>query len=109
MRRILPEEVKQAYERTGLKPIRNGWHRKDGEQACGCALTAVCLDGGHNGILDTEQRMNYAEVALGLDPQYARGFLHGFDCVKIEEEVHLHRQMGWEDGQACAEAVGLEI
>jgi hypothetical protein len=46
MRRILPEEVKQAYERTGLKPIRNGWHRKDGEQACGCALTAVCLDGG---------------------------------------------------------------
>jgi hypothetical protein len=106
MRRITPDEVKAAYERTGIVPATCCWYGLKGGSACGCALTAMCIDAGHVSITLTESKMNYVQDALGLDPHYTRGFLFGFDGVNVND-CQGAVNIGHEDGVACAEAMGL--
>ena len=109
MRRITVDEVRAAYEKTGLTPVRHMWLSDN----CACALTACMLSSGvqRKEIALAEQQWACDELAsttLGLDEAYTDFFTSGFDGCRLgtvtEEEGY-----GYQDGRAVAAAIFGEV
>jgi hypothetical protein len=88
--RITPEEVKAAYEKTGLRPMTEVFNgvMLDGTR-CGCALTAVCIARGLADFDELEglddQLFDVGDAVFGAlanceeDREYLGQFIDGFD------------------------------
>jgi hypothetical protein len=109
MRRITPEEVKAAYDKTGLKPDRGAYRRYDEspEQrpfaACGLGVVATAEQGekwwdwieSHSGNYGTEANSYHYGFVAGFDGQ--RQSRLGYDVDAYD--------LGYLDGKAAAAAV----
>jgi len=100
MKRITPEEVVQAYERTGLKPCFSQWS----DEGQGCGLHALGMALGKGSLNGSFQ----AAVALDLSSWYVLGFITGFDNGSkwwgTESEGRIMMD-GYVDGQKARKAV----
>jgi hypothetical protein len=122
MKRITVDEVRAAYEKTGLTPVRGNFCTYSTSQLrdywtqtelgievkltydCGCALTACCRAEDKPFPEDVE----HAASELDLDESYASGFINGFDGVVLcPEDVDgpVAYEAGYADGVAAAKAV----
>ncbi|WP_010271408.1 hypothetical protein [Paenibacillus senegalensis] len=106
--RIAPEQVKEAYEKTGLKPMQNGWFEISTK--CACGLSAVLA--AEKGIewLESQFRLRrsrsyIASERLNLLPSYVTGFTSGFDGGVFFHSEGGTSALGYEDGKAAWEAV----
>ena len=94
MNRITIEQVKVAYEKTGLTPIRGTL-----EFGEGCPVDALLAE---RGVTDCHSGYSAAD-ALDVSPLYIRGFIDGVDgnkngCRADNPAYHL----GYIDGAAVA-------
>jgi len=97
MRRITPEEVLKAYEKTGLKPMQGEYF--SGE--CACGLGAIVR------FWNPEKRANDDNVAdmlekNGIRDLYRIGFYLGFDGKK---HVNPYSHTAFLDGKSAWQAV----
>jgi hypothetical protein len=106
VRRITPDEVKAAYEATGLTP-RGGEYVGEG-CACGLGVLLVAALGDKvlgMGDVRIERRI---PGTLGIGMGYLYGFVNGFDgepfSISSPTKYHV---AGYEDGAAARAAVGL--
>lgn len=124
MKRILPAEVREAYEVTGLKPARGSMYRIAPHQdPCGCAVAALFLAAHFDVLmkLQGDQEVRFIPGAHAWHREtygtyYAGGFLGGFDgfpsperdgfISQVAEEVAQWRQ-GFADGSAARVEMGL--
>lgn len=110
MRRITVEEVKAAYQATGLKPIRKLFIKGLNDK-CGCALTACAIASGcttYGDIFAQPIRSTHIFSSLGLNRSYADGFTEGFDGYSKPEGVSDENIIGYDDGRAAALAIFAE-
>lgn len=111
MKRITPEEVKAAYEATGLSPNRGCWY----DDGCGCGLTAYAIANGIVSLADIQavpddQDNEYAvcdPLVAVLGTIYVSGFVDGFDNSRIRPRVSSRDDIsayecGFTDGQSAA-------
>jgi hypothetical protein len=117
MNRITPEMVKEAYEKTGLKPMAKTWADWEGDRKCGCALTACYYAKVENPTefnkyiekVDEDIIEPFLSDKLGLDEEYIIGFIRGFDNSTSPTPLYARdynaRKIGYEDGQAARKAV----
>jgi hypothetical protein len=89
IKRITPEEVLEAYEKTGLKPKQCSFRIRDGK--C-CAVTVLVKAAGFNSSEELREERAFSE-------EYFWGFVFGFDGRTG------HDPKGGKDGQAAWEAV----
>jgi hypothetical protein len=112
MRRITVDEVKAAYEKTGLKPKRGQYISHD--KTCGCAIGALVLAEGIDASANCgAMATDYAERVFGEN--YRVGFVHGFDardkdyrkrhCKFPTDEGQCEYDDGFNDGRAVAAAI----
>jgi hypothetical protein len=110
MKRITPEQVVEAYETTGYKPIRMGWFIDRGDHCEACGLTVCSVANGNtppreNGALITKWT-EYLSQSLGISKWYLHGFVAGFDqCHSALVATHTEAGQGYRDGLAAAHAV----
>lgn len=111
MERITPEQVKAAYEKTGMKPARCSmlWWKKDGAP-CGCGLGAlfVASHGGLDAFRDVvlmPALRPWAQERWGA--KYVYGFIVGFDDNGLPCNDARKRE-GRADGRAAAALVFSE-
>lgn len=104
MRRVTVERFVKAVKETGVIPRRCLWVRPKGEtfEACGIGTLAVAA-----GKKTTTDAIAYAKKAegLGLSAEYVSGYITGFDGRNKPTSWQGEKEVGWEDGRACAEAV----
>jgi hypothetical protein len=93
MKRITPEEVVEAYAKTGLKPARDTAY---GPECCGIGAIAAV-----NGVVNDSP---YAWARHKYDSDYVDGFLCGFDDRSMYQTDGPFR-IGFNDGLAAAAAV----
>lgn len=116
MNRILPDMVLAAYEKTGLKPVQEGWTDvNDNYEPCACGLSVSYIVGDkeqrfgemHNSYNTVEESIiEFISNKLTLDIPYAEGFVDGFDGSSLDDEVNMpNYTQGYEDGKACWLAV----
>jgi hypothetical protein len=95
MRRITRDEVMDAYERTGLRPMAKTWLQPpphySKRPAGACALTAVCLaEGGARtmltGHMTAEGRAGYVADALGCSREYVAHYTMAFDEPELYDD-----------------------
>lgn len=121
-KRITPEQVKAAYDNTGIKP-RKGTafgNRKDQSRVgglCCCGLAVLFFDAHPETLMRIEMELDtkpacdnvsdvyqWARAEYGED--YMSGFMGGFDCFTAEYEFSSERmRQGHEDGRAAAALV----
>ena len=103
MKRITPEMVKEAYEKTGVKPSRGCFVWFDDKMPCGCAMGALAMaDLGvplrFDDVVELQKiidwRMQYGD--------YGWDFILGFDG---NEQFRGYGTDGYSDGLAAAKAV----
>jgi hypothetical protein len=104
MRRITVNEVKAAYEKTGLKPSRGTWATDN--CACGLGVCAIAQSGMNGDDLCADTVF----PTLGIKDWYGVGFIDGFDnrsqLTKFAEEKSKDLfTAGFEDGRAAALAI----
>lgn len=119
MRRISVEEVKAAYEKTGLRPVQrvdcgngrpgSGYfnHRKSITERpeCGCALAALFL------AENTLESFGEVDASFWADRTFERsyryGFTEAFDGDEQSERLAANDQykQGYADGSAVREAL----
>jgi hypothetical protein len=110
VKRITPQEVVEAYRKTGIKPIEGYYLRDDDGVRCGCALGALYLAAG-NPFNDMEAS-SWATQTFGIE--YECAFMGAFDGIDEEEEsdseecVTIARMDGIAAREACI-AAGLEF
>lgn len=106
IRRITPEQVVARYKELGWKPIRDAYYDEIDRKPCGCGLAVVVGEESKNPHMATTG--DFAGL-LGLDYEYANGFVRGFDGGaanrKINGPIFL---AGYGDGRAAWEAVQRE-
>lgn len=114
IKRITPEEVREAYKSTGIKPALMDWAHFDADdKPCGCALTAVYLSKSYspdtlrhqmfdliNETKDGNGPENLMEETLDLDYDYITGFTNGFDDMLVSDHRSQEFEIGYEDGKA---------
>lgn len=117
MKRITPEQVVEAYRKTGLKPVRERWVAWSGGECVVCGLSAVAIAAG-NEAKEIEQRTIKTRCIgemLGLPIEYVGGFADGFDDESVSESRLRDSEefiAGHADGIAAREAVlaaGMEF
>jgi hypothetical protein len=98
MKRITPQEVLEAYEKTGLKPMQGDYYPQEG---CACGMGAIATS---NGYIDTGLEPFYSKLFRKYGTKYHDGFTHGFDggTVVMNNENFIK---GHTDGKAAWEAV----
>ena len=104
MRRITPEEVLKAYEKTGLKPMQGDYFSKDG---CACGLGAIAKKQGlieYTAIGSVCCYGTSINLISVYGESYHNGFANGFDDLGSDD---LDRDLAqcFEDGMAAWEAV----
>jgi hypothetical protein len=103
MRRITPEEVKAAYEKTGLKPFRGSYMRTGTGEACGIGVKAFAESG--------EKWWDWVDRHTRDNKAYHYGFVGGFDGSGLgpnKEDDPADYELGRLDGEAAAAAVFQE-
>jgi hypothetical protein len=112
---ITAEQVQEAYQKTGLRPVRGTFtkYAEDFKQ-CGCGLTACAIAKGLDfDLLDDcwggNKQSSIADY-LSLSQEYTKGFADGFDadCDEvIPEPVDIGPDFfrGFADGRAAGLAV----
>jgi hypothetical protein len=112
MNRITPEEVVEAYRKTGLTPERTGmdWFSEDGK--CGCGATAV-MKARNPDFCNSTLKFGDAIELLGVSRPYLRGFVVGFDGLSpIDMDLQEYAQ-GYQDGvdscRAAFQEAGLPV
>lgn len=87
MNRITPEQVVEAYRKTGLRPVRASFGNAsvgEGNECCGLVACAIDRIGGHEFL---DRRVGappcptslIAKDALDINDSYLVGFMDGFD------------------------------
>ncbi len=110
MNRITPEQVLEAYQKTGINPMRNDYcYLDDNGEKCGCAITALLTDKigweDTNSAIYTKVRLSaYISEELGLESDYVEGFIYGFDGFSARKNTQ-----GYVDGAQAKELVGEKI
>jgi hypothetical protein len=102
MKRITPEEVLDAYAKTGLKPHRGVWLWKECGKRCGCGLGAMYVANGGDPPKVWSQEVI---KTLGISIDYLNGFTCGFDDESPDYEPGGEEEQGYTDGLAAAAAV----
>lgn len=108
LNRITVEEVKQAYSKTGLKPIKGKMFNQNG---C-CALGALFVSRfSMQELLDLDHKSelyDYFQDIYGKD--YIRGFWFGFDnFTSVNDAGHTADHiLGYNDGQIASYEVFKE-
>jgi hypothetical protein len=103
---ITVERVKAAYEKAGIRPIRNHFVMiNNAGEKCGCGLTAILVG---EGIISFEDWLegNYGTTLpsefiarqLDLTEDQVRGFMDGFDGSLC---LYDSRREYYEIGKAC--------
>lgn len=110
MKRITVDDVRAAYEKTGLVPMRHIWLSDN----CACALSACMLANGVNRKEIERADDNFdcetlAAERLKLEQVYADYFISGFDGVRNTCAVTEEELQGHQDGLACAAAIFDEV
>lgn len=110
VKRITPEMVVAAYEKTGMKAQQNGYYgysTPKGDKidcACGVAALYACTRPAE---LRSSGALEYAEGAYGVT--YTRGFMDGFDDYERQGMDPLVDYLtGWSDGRAAWTAAHKE-
>lgn len=107
MKRILPEQVVEAYHATSLKPIRGSFF--DEEFGLACAIGALACE---DPDFDREKGMFsvYVQDMFDLTSSYVAGFMAGFDTdINIEDVLQPEMAQGYRDGKAAWKAVKEEF
>ncbi len=96
--KITPQEVKTAYEVTGLKPCRGDFYRPSDGAVCG--LTAVCRLGS---LAVPEDYLAVARM-LHVDSGYVAGWIAGWDDdgFNVDRAGDVLFRQGFADGKATA-------
>lgn len=101
--RISVERGKEAYAKSGLKPVRRATFCTNAEkQDCGCLIAAMALEAGCERV----QEKILAWIPDNLGCHYAGGLIDGFDGRKSDAWQIKNNQRymdGYEDGKAVAE------
>ena len=100
-KRITPDMVLEAYRKTGLKPSRGNVVIHNNRCCPIGALAAAQGKVAENSI--GSNCYTFVESYYGLEVGYVGLFWHGFDGFKSSND----RSQGYQDGMACAKAVGL--
>jgi hypothetical protein len=98
---ITAQDIKEAYEQTGLKPICQAFIKVSiDEEVCGCALTSLFLkyEGKTVDYLKQVYRTHYDGDFMGkimstveekgYNRLFLRGIIHAFDGEKVEEYIN---------------------
>lgn len=111
MNRITPEQVVDAYRRTGWRPIQEAFYDRINGQHCGCGLSV--LVGDAEKVLQMDgyigRRLQLFANELGLTADYVSGFIRGYDGDGGGPWWGSEKFLGWQDGRACWEAVKREV
>lgn len=107
MKRITPDQVIEAYQLTGWKPIQDDWIDKVNGQICGCGLAVLIGDAEKVRNFDSDIEYRVADE-LGLSVEYVTGFVQGFDGGVMLNYFTGEHKAGYEDGRAAWEAVKAE-
>ena len=116
MNRITPEDVKAAYEKTGLKPIIKRWY--NAKENCGCAFSAMVKAKTDRDLTEMLKlhhwnRVSFVSRLLDLDKDYVDGFINGFDnrspltVGNYDVPKGECFQIGCKDGRIAAMVLGL--
>jgi hypothetical protein len=108
--RVTPREVEDAFTKTGLKPAATGdaWLSEDG--SCGCGLGAILAaqTAFANRLLSLKAMAENLQLCL----PYICGFIIGWDNKLPSTAIDRHTtgvQLGYQDGVAAAQHMGLRI
>lgn len=105
-KRITPDQVVEAYRKTGLLPVQGRWFRSAGPDACACGLTALVHAFGEGWQRDHgAPTFEGIEQAVGLTPDYASGFMRGFDGMDPRHLACGEHKAGHADGVAAWRAI----
>ena len=97
--RITVDEVRAAYAKCGMKPLRGGWITPDG---CCCPQVALLL----SEFPDSIDWMDFiTPAAQQWGSGYAEGFRNGVDGAKNLNCEHDGYRQGFIDGVAVAAAI----
>jgi hypothetical protein len=109
------EEVKAAYEKTELEPIRGAFVDVRHGKQCGCAITAIaCCSFGMTPkrieelTVDADRPVYTMANRIGLEKLYAEGFVGGFDNRPASWYPGESEAIGFTDGRAAAAAIFTE-
>lgn len=106
MRRITVDEVKAAYEKTGLHPKQGEFREYETcDKVCGgCAITALLAADGID-IVEEPNLRAIAESRYG--GHYIGGFVCGFDGKPAAwfRDTNERERQGYADGTAAALAI----
>lgn len=112
--RITPERVAAAYAKCGLKPTTLVFYDESSHTCCALTAIAIAERGVDPSRFDdgsTESIIQDGIVALGLDLEYVRGFVGGFDCPRVVLSRYKSTPdvtcLGDDDGRAAAIHLGL--
>ena len=95
IKRIVPEEVVEIFEKLNLKPTEGRYF--DENKTCACAIGAMYLNENPESI---DKISTFETVAsLGYTDDYLAGIISGFDNDKNINEVPLEYGLGYDDGQ----------
>jgi hypothetical protein len=109
-KRITPEQVKEAYNITELKPMQGAFFPAED---CACGLGAIFAQK----FGKPESQIEDGDVIGKLEdlfPEgYRLGFVHGFDemksSFKYNKVISETYNLGYEDGKASFEAVKKDV
>jgi LSD1 subclass zinc finger protein len=116
MRRLRPEEVIKAYQKTGIMPSMGvtlgSYVSGNSSVRCACAIGVCFVAEGLQPPTDTPLLSFEAAKALGLTQSYSQGFIDGFDdCFEdidatmgTEADTREYKT-GQKDGRLCRQAV----
>lgn len=115
-RRILPDRLKAAYERTKVRPAQDCYleYADDGATLCGCGIAVALMDLRPDldlRGLDSAQIEALADDEFGSE--YVAGFTNAydaydFDCNLPDLVSHPDYKQGYLDGEACRIAIFAE-
>lgn len=93
--KITVEEVRAAYQKTGLTPARRITH----DEKCACPIGVI---GADKYGLSGNDTLDWSDNAFGI--LFTNGFICGFDGDEPEEKNALFLE-GYENGKEVAKAI----
>lgn len=112
MVRITPDQVVEAYRKTGVKPMQGNWHNGSESDLCCCGLGALYLAAGEPVLtLTLNSYAHHVQQVLNIPGNYLIGFTNGFDG-KVMPEEWVNREFepqGFHDGRLAWATVQREI
>lgn len=107
------EDVLEAYEKTGFRPVQYEYYSSDSDRTrYACPIVAIVeqhfpgtIDFNENPDIIVNRILERATNDLLMDPEYVNGFIAGFDGKSSTKEVIANADKlrpefirGWFDG-----------